>query len=305
MYINNKRIFNYKPIKYNWRKIKFYFQWFLFLASASLATFLFLKLLKSKILYALAYFLEIDAKLLFDLLLYSFLGGSSTLVFLVLWLNWDEIQFKMKRKEYRSKLVCRDYYEGYDGLQLKQVISGIAKSGRKLEIDPETGKTIIPGQEDEFIAPRSLATKISYKNGKLDGTFRSFFTNGQLAVELNYIEGKMNGLVTTFYPEGQLRNERRYNNSKLDGIFRAYDEDGKLFFEIEYKNGIQHGIDKTFYKSGTIEYKDLYSNGRMINRKTYDEYGKLKFNQNFAGGATDEAVEELFSKMSQQPSPDS
>ena len=51
--------------------------------------------------------------------------------------------------------------------------------------------------------------------------------------------------------------------------------------EGPYKDGKQDGKFKEYRKDGSLEYLDTYKNGVKLNRKAYDEEGKLKFEQNY------------------------
>jgi len=56
---------------------------------------------------------------------------------------------------------------------------------------------------------------------------------------------------------------------------------GELKIEYNYKNNRLEGITKWYYESGEILYIDTYKNGQKINRKAYDERGKLDFDQDY------------------------
>jgi len=64
-------------------------------------------------------------------------------------------------------------------------------------------------------------------------------------------------LKKTFYENGQLRTMRMYKDKKLDGI------------------------SKVFYKNGEVAYIDTYVNGEKSKRIAYDQYGRLKFEQDY------------------------
>jgi len=51
--------------------------------------------------------------------------------------------------------------------------------------------------------------------------------------------------------------------------------------EANFKNGELDGVCKTYYPNGKIRYIDTYQNGKKINRKVYDEEGKLQSEQDY------------------------
>ena len=79
----------------------------------------------------------------------------------------------------------------------------------------------------------------------------------------------------TYYESGALMTESNYKNGKLEGLEKDYYESGALQGERNYKNDKPVGLAKEYSESGVIQYIDTYKNGQRINRKVYDEIGKL------------------------------
>ena len=80
---------------------------------------------------------------------------------------------------------------------------------------------------------------------------------------------------------GQLKQEVAFKDDKQDGPDKMYYESGKLEGEWIFKDGKHEGKSKIFRENGSIAYIDIYKNGVKVNRKAYDEEGKLKFEQNY------------------------
>jgi len=51
--------------------------------------------------------------------------------------------------------------------------------------------------------------------------------------------------------------------------------------EANFKNEKLDGVCRTYYPNGEIQYIDTYQNGQKINRKAYDEEGKLQSDQDY------------------------
>lgn len=83
------------------------------------------------------------------------------------------------------------------------------------------------------------------------------------------------GTVKEYYKSGKLKGEGNFKDGKLEGTVKQYYESGKLKADWNFKNGTLEGISKRYYESGGIRYIDNYKNGQKINRKSYDEQGKL------------------------------
>ena len=59
-----------------------------------------------------------------------------------------------------------------------------------------------------------LKTEYFQLNGKRNGIYKSYHSNGQLESEVNYIDGKENGIHKSYYKNGQLREEVNYIDGK-------------------------------------------------------------------------------------------
>jgi len=72
-----------------------------------------------------------------------------------------------------------------------------------------------------------------------------------------------------------------YKNGKVDGTIKSYFPGGQLQTEGNYKNGKQDGESKEYYENGKVRFIDTYENRRKVNRKTYNEKGKLELDEDF------------------------
>ena len=49
-----------------------------------------------------------------------------------------------------------------------------------------------------------LKSEVFMMNGKREGIYKSYWSNGQLYEEVNYIDGKRNGIYKRYHYNGQL-----------------------------------------------------------------------------------------------------
>ncbi|HRZ40547.1 MAG TPA: toxin-antitoxin system YwqK family antitoxin [Candidatus Omnitrophota bacterium] len=228
--------------------------------------------------------LAIDTRLLFTFLFFIFIVCGTLLFIILQWADRDNVRFKMKRDQYRSQLVCRDYYGSAHRFRVDKFIAGHlaeAPKEQKIDIDHSLRTSDFVATDQTYKALAARKTDIHFEKGKLHGTFKTHFASGSVLAEINYEHGRLHGPLLVYYPNGALHNEKHFRDGKLNGIFRAWDEDGALFFEIEFKDDLQHGFDKTYQKGGVLEYEDTFVNGKRILRKTFDSSGKLKFEQSY------------------------
>jgi hypothetical protein len=278
-----------------------FFLLFMFLA-AVVITVVGIKFLVEYVTAALTIFLvktvEIGDLYLEKLIgIFYFICASILLLFVFI-IDGEQKRIQRAMKRYLSKLVVEDYYSQ----------SGISLAGTKGDFELQSDGS---ARAAASVRPQATAIEEVYKQGKIDGTFKEFFPNGNLKRETRYIGGQMNGLYRTYYENGQIEQEAVYVHGQIEGTYRAYYEDGKAhqekdyangklngtykafdefgipFFEISYKDNVQHGADKIFDQKGVLQFMDTYSNGVLINRKTFDEFGRLKFDQYFEENVAD------------------
>jgi antitoxin component YwqK of YwqJK toxin-antitoxin module len=68
----------------------------------------------------------------------------------------------------------------------------------------------------------------NYKDGKANGAFRTWYTNGQLRQETQFVDGKLEGLATEWTRVGDKRAEVNFKNGLKDGVSRLWQADGKV-----------------------------------------------------------------------------
>jgi len=98
-----------------------------------------------------------------------------------------------------------------------------------------------------------------YLNGKKDGLWEKYYSNGQLNSKVKYIKGKKNGLWEEYYYNGQLESKVNYINGKKDGLWEEYHENGQLWSQGKYIVG---------RKTGKWEYFDY--KGELLGTEIFD-----------------------------------
>lgn len=120
----------------------------------------------------------------------------------------------------------------------------------------------------EHFRSNKLKEKGVYKDGRKDGTFLKYYSDGvKVEKETPYKDGKLNGISKSYYTNGELESEKGYAMSVEDGVERKYNyETGKVTTEKNYKNGVQHGDQITHITSNIGEYTQqvTYNMGKPI-----------------------------------------
>jgi antitoxin component YwqK of YwqJK toxin-antitoxin module len=92
----------------------------------------------------------------------------------------------------------------------------------------------------------------SFKDGKQDGPWVSYYENGQLYGKGTWKDGKQDGLWVSYYKNGQLYGETTFKDGVNDGPLVSYYEDGQLSEKGTYKDGERDGPWVGFNKDGTV-----------------------------------------------------
>lgn len=160
----------------------------------------------------------------------------------------------------------------------------------------------------------ALLFEQSFKAGVADGLFREYDAAGGVKSELLYSEGHITdsqaaaapadvksqapavtgisiktkklarGIRYTFY-----NNDRHLGTQVLDpggnvtgrtgkvpdGIVRTYFSDGKTQTEMSFLKGELNGVSRFYYENGVLASETEYSGDKVVNRKSYDENGRL------------------------------
>ncbi|MFM7005986.1 MAG: toxin-antitoxin system YwqK family antitoxin [Flavobacteriales bacterium] len=140
-----------------------------------------------------------------------------------------------------------------------------------------------------------------YKNGKLDGPQRSYFSNGKVRKVSNYKDGFSEGAQITYNNNGQKESEiyfkagkkqgtwnyyfdsgkvartENWKEGKKNGEFITYDELGKVMQKEKFALDLPIGLHQTFYADGKLNYSCTYSSkGEKIEEYVIDQYGVKK-----------------------------
>ena len=74
-----------------------------------------------------------------------------------------------------------------------------------------------------------LWMKSSYKNGKQEGHWEEYWTStGQLSQRGHFKDGKQEGLFDFYWEDGRPRAKGRFRNGKFEGSWVFYKEDGSI-----------------------------------------------------------------------------
>lgn len=94
------------------------------------------------------------------------------------------------------------------------------------------------------------------KDGKLEGTFKSWDVNGRLVEESEYKNNVLNGVQKNFYTNDAVKTEITYVDGKKNGLTKNWYQDGKQSSETKYKDNKNIGS-TSFYPDGSIRMQEV------------------------------------------------
>ena len=100
----------------------------------------------------------------------------------------------------------------------------VERNGIRYEINSQIPFT---GVSTEYHENGQLDSKITYKDGELNGLAEGYDENGQLKSKGNFKDGKFNGLSKWYHENGQLMKTFTHKDGRLHGLWESYDENGQ------------------------------------------------------------------------------
>lgn len=176
-----------------------------------------------------------------------------------------------------------------DGFITIPYVNGIIKGTMLLEYDD--GRTyviefkdgVLNGPFKTYYPNGTLSGEVVYKNNKCTSSERQYYESGKLHFERDCTEGEFSGYLREYYESGQLAAKIPVKQGKANGIAYHYDERGRLRAEIEYVDSKRQGVGTVYYPNGAImaefTFVDNVENGPVVeyyeNGQAYKEYSMV------------------------------
>ena len=101
------------------------------------------------------------------------------------------------------------------------------------------------------------------RNGRKQGLWKYFGSNGQLRSKGKYKNGEREGFWIDYYTQlGSVWTKKNYENGKLEGDYETYYDSGALSRKGRFKNDMMDGLWVNYWENG-----QLHSKGRFINKE--------------------------------------
>jgi len=102
-----------------------------------------------------------------------------------------------------------------------------------------------------------------FDEGKLDGVFRLWHTNGQLAEEGHYVADQRHGTFSTWGEDGIKLLEQNFANGKRNGEMKRWYRTGQLQFIEHYVDGEKDGPAVAYFENGQMEAEGMFRKGNF------------------------------------------
>ncbi len=153
--------------------------------------------------------------------------------------------------------------------------------------------TLCEGLLEQLDSNNQILSQAQFSNGKQNGIFRRYHSNGNIAVIGNMVENCRQGLVVTYYPSGKIKSTEYfppntcgiiegtemvsfYENSKIETWY-VYKEGWELQFHYYFSSeGDTLGYMLPLKKDPTIFEEVNFESGEQVSRKLFriSEYGE-------------------------------
>ena len=126
-----------------------------------------------------------------------------------------------------------------------------------------------------------LAVEAPYKNGKLNGVFRSYDEKGNLRETIGYKDGEEEGFSILYYENGKKKSSESYRRGTLNGKSEDWYENGKIRRQIPYENGQIHGVVKIYDEMGLLMEDMDFVHGLRNGKYHRYSFGKVMLEAEF------------------------
>lgn len=123
-----------------------------------------------------------------------------------------------------------------------------------------------------FHPNKTLSSAGLYVNGKKQGVWRSYYSDGRMKDSTTYENGYIKDIRMEWYANGFPMDSLKYN-SDGSAVQVSWFNDGTPGSSGKYQNGKKNGVWQYFHKNGKLSSLESFSNDAMINKEYFDEKG--------------------------------
>ncbi len=136
-----------------------------------------------------------------------------------------------------------------------------------------------------------------YKDGKKEGSWYTYYKNGNLNSEMEFKNNRQNGKVSIYYKNGKLQEQGYWKQNRWVGEYKFFFNSGKIKYLWYYDDfGKRTGKQTYYYANGKKQIEGQWTQGKESGKITeYFKNGKVEKVSNFDNGTLNGAVTEYYS----------
>ena len=180
------------------------------------------------------------------------------------------------------------YYDSTNNKAQQELFKEGIRNGKSIEFENNTtNDTLIyttfknnklDGIKKEFYTNNKIWRIIEYKNGIQNGTQKKYSLEGKIEMEISFKNGKKDGVWHYYFDSGLEAKLENWSEGLKNGEFKIMDEKGIIKMQEFYKINIP--IDKHIhnYPDGKPKHITIYDKkGIIIEELSFDEFGSKKY----------------------------
>lgn len=123
---------------------------------------------------------------------------------------------------------------------------------------------------------RTISSEGYLRDGKPDGYWKTFHSNGKLKSEGNRRNFQLDSTWNFYNEEGLIQKSIHYLQDRKNGWERVFDKEGNLLEEYTNKDNIKSGLANWYYSTGELRKTAIYENNKEEGKATeYERDGRI------------------------------
>lgn len=114
---------------------------------------------------------------------------------------------------------------------------------------------------------RNVSAIESYLKGKRNGTFISYYNNGDVSEKIEYSNDRKSGSWEQYFRGNVPKLKATYTDNMLNGPFTVYYASGKPYISGIYKNDVREGKWTLYHEDGSVQNTLNYIAGKASEEK--------------------------------------
>lgn len=137
------------------------------------------------------------------------------------------------------------------------------------EIRGEIRNNVLNGLVTVKNGDNEVVLTVSFIDGKPDGVFQEFYSEGKIKVNGQFTDGVREGEWTCFFQNGNKLSVRNYDNGFLAGSQNVFYNSGQLRITYAFEEGRLSGNYVSYHQDGIVKESGQIANGLLVGEWSY------------------------------------